>query len=81
MKLERKISGLLISINMEINASDPKKTRMRFEKAMNRLVEDEMIAGWEYQEEIVFPSRGWVDIWASQLVSVFVKPYDNTQHP
>lgn len=54
----------------EINRIDPKRTKDRFEKAMNRLVKEGCLASWKYVEETTLPQRGWLDRWLDWQVMV-----------
>ncbi len=52
----------------------PARVRERLEKALETLVEDKVIAGWEYQEwnEATADQRGWAKFWLA--TSVLIAP-------
>lgn len=70
----REIGKLLQEVSLEQNQRDPQRTRNRFEKAMNTLVEDKIIQEWEYAEEVSLPARGWLATWLEQRITVHIAP-------
>ena len=66
--IRRTIGGLIDELALTINESDPKKTRIRFERAMNRLKDDDIISSWgpedRYQREMQrLPRYNWLKSW------------------
>jgi hypothetical protein len=70
----REIGPLLNELSLDIEEGRPQRTRDRFEKALNTLVEDGQINGWKYKEEIQLPARGWLPTWLSQMVTITIAP-------
>jgi len=69
----REIGILIGELSLPINRRDPEKTRQRFEKAMDRLVQDHIIATWSYlPEEFKLPLRKWLETWLSFRIIVEV---------
>lgn len=72
----REIGPLIETLSLPIDTRFPERnTKQRFEKAMNRLVEDKQIDGWEYDEEINLPARGWLSTWLQQKIKIYFAPY------
>jgi hypothetical protein len=72
--IKRSIEELMRECSLEPNNADPEKTRRRFEKAMNKLVADFMIAHWEYVTLPELPARNWLGVWMMLEVEVGVAP-------
>src|SRR5207245_4689922 len=71
----RQISNFFNELSLPVNERDPQKTRSRFEKAMNRLVDDHQIASWTPVEgNPPLPRTEWLPIWLSWRVVVTVAP-------
>lgn len=70
--LTRSIEELLHANSLPINASDPQKTRDRFEKAMGRLLAEQQIESWEYLPEgmTMLPARKWLATWLQWHVRI-----------
>lgn len=74
--VNREIGPLLETLSLPIDARFPdRNTKQRFEKAMNRLVDDKQIDGWEYAEDVILPARGWLPTWLNQNVTIYFAPY------
>lgn len=69
-----RVQTLLDAIGMEIRRDNPQRTRDRFEQALDRLTEDEVLGGWNYAigdaDEEAASRRGWVDDWLTWRVCV-----------
>lgn len=66
--IKRTIGNLLNELALSVNESDPKKTRSRFERAMNRLKSDGIISSWgpeeRYQQVMQkLPRYNWLPAW------------------
>jgi hypothetical protein len=66
--IRRTIGSLIDELALTINESDPKKTRIRFERTMNRLKDDGIISSWgpqdRYQREMQrLPRYNWLKSW------------------
>jgi hypothetical protein len=66
--IKRTIGGLIDELALTVNESDPKKTKERFERAMDRLKEDGIISSWgpedRYQRAMdARPRYGWIKGW------------------
>jgi hypothetical protein len=68
----RRIIGTLIDdLALPTNERYPEKTRRRFEQAMDRLVADEVIDGWDYDKSNPeLPARRWLATWRSWSLSI-----------
>ncbi|MEK4426494.1 helix-turn-helix domain-containing protein [Solibacillus sp. FSL K6-1523] len=69
-----KISTLLEASGETLNKRSPMRTRERFEKALDQLTADKIIADWHYVnwDEDVALSRGWTKYWLN--TSVVIEP-------
>lgn len=69
-----KISTLLEASGEKINERSPMRTRERFEKALDRLVEDHIIAAWHYTnwDESLAYGKGWTKFWLN--TSIIIEP-------
>lgn len=73
--ITREIGVLLQELSLPCNYRDPERTRQRFEKAMTRLQEDELISGWGYhQENPPLPARKWLYAWLTHSIWVTAAP-------
>ena len=73
--ITRQISTFFNELSLPVNERDPQKTRNRFEKAMNRLVDDHQIAAWGPVEgNPPLPRTDWLPIWLSWRIVVTVAP-------
>jgi len=70
----REIEDLLDTVSLEIDNRFPQRTRDRFEKAMNRLKEDNIISDWNYKEELNLPSKRWQEQWLKSKVIIHIAP-------
>ena len=66
----RLIGTLLDDCGIPCDASNPQRTRDRFEQALNRLTADGVLQDWNYRtggdkltKELRLPARGWVGGW------------------
>lgn len=60
------VATLLDAIGEEVNQTKPLRTKERLEKALDTLLNDEVIAGWQYCEgwdENIVGHRGWAAQW------------------
>jgi hypothetical protein len=88
--LKRSIEKLLadLSLTNELDDRNPERSRQRFEKALDRLVTDGVIDGWEYAaDNATLPARHWLTTWrtwsvlvhASQAVVLRSPPSESAQ--
>jgi hypothetical protein len=70
----REIGKLLKELSLFLEEERPQRTRDRFEKALNRLVEDRQIDAWKYKEDIHLPARNWLGTWLEHSITVYVAP-------
>ena len=73
----REIGKLLQEISLEVDQRKPQRTRDRFEKAMNKLVEDKIIQEWCYTEDVSLPTKGWLPTWLEQKITAHIAPTKN----
>ncbi|MBM7599974.1 DNA-binding transcriptional regulator YiaG [Virgibacillus halotolerans] len=67
-----KISTLLDAIGLEMNGRTPSRTRERLEKAFDILLEDGVIASWQYEKwnEDIAMNNGWSRIWENATIII-----------
>ena len=67
-----KIRTLLEAIGEHLNERTPSRTRDRFEKALDQLLEDGVIAAWHYHkwDETIATNKGWVRLWLDATILV-----------
>lgn len=67
-----KIGTLLEVIGIKINKRAPSRTRERFEQALDRLQDDQLIAAWEYLDwdETIAESYGWARLWENTRIVI-----------
>lgn len=67
-----KVSSLLRAIGKEINMRAPSRTRDRFEQALDKLQDDNLINAWEYEEwdESIAAKNGWSRLWVNTKVII-----------
>jgi hypothetical protein len=70
----REIGKLLEDRSLPIDRRNPERTKQRFEKALNRLVEDRIIDEWKYVEDVQCQARGWVDTWLANKITIYIAP-------
>jgi hypothetical protein len=78
-EITRTIRDVLEELHLPRNETNPEKTRQRFEKAMNRLRDDQVITHWQYEENTLPPERKWLDTWLSHLVTISASPLKDRQ--
>lgn len=66
----RHVGTLLDDCGIECDASNPQRTRDRFEQALDRLTADRVLQDWNYRtngdkltKKLRLPARGWVEGW------------------
>lgn len=66
-----RVATLLDRAGLEIGAR-PARTRERLEEALDRITEDQVLDGWEYDglQESTLPKRGWARLWADTNIVV-----------
>lgn len=71
-----KISTLLEASGEILNERSPMRTRERFEKALDQLTADDIVAAWHYVnwDENLALSKGWTKYWLN--TSVVIEPSD-----
>lgn len=72
--LVRSIEELVDANSLPLDQENPQRARNRFEKAMNRLLEDKQIDGWEYvtESQTDLPSKKWLPFWLKWQVRIAV---------
>ena len=67
-----KTSTLLEAIGEKMNTRTPSRTRERFEKALDILLEDGVIASWHYEkwDESIADFKGWATIWLNSMILI-----------
>ena len=78
-EITRAIRDMLEELHLPRNETNPEKTRQRFEKAMNRLRDDQVITHWQYEENTLPAERKWLDTWLSHLVTISASPLKDGQ--
>jgi hypothetical protein len=71
--LRREIGKLLQELNLPVDERHPERSRKRFATAMDRLVRDGCIGGWNYADPDAsdrLPSRGWLPTWLALMVDI-----------
>ncbi|MBV9322882.1 MAG: hypothetical protein JO352_03720 [Chloroflexi bacterium] len=56
-------AGMLDAAGQLTDSANPQRARGRFEAALDRLREDDVISGWQYDREPLLPSKQWVNEW------------------
>lgn len=71
----RSIQTLFHELSLPIDTRNPERTRLRFEKALNRLVQDHQLDEWLYVEENTpLPKTEWLPVWFTWKVHFAVMP-------
>ncbi|MFJ7405969.1 MULTISPECIES: helix-turn-helix domain-containing protein [unclassified Lysinibacillus] len=67
-----KIRTLLEAIGENVNERTPSRTRDRFEKALDQLLEDGVLSAWHYHkwDETIANNKGWVRLWLDSTILV-----------
>ncbi|ASN06162.1 helix-turn-helix domain-containing protein [Virgibacillus necropolis] len=67
-----KISTLLDATGEKMNERAPSRTRDRLEQAFDRLLEDGVIASWQYEKwhESIASNKGWARVWGNSTVLI-----------
>ena len=67
-----RVKTLTDAVGVTPQASRPIRTRERLEKALDVLLRDGVIAGWQYErwDELTGQKRGWLDDWLNTTVLV-----------
>lgn len=84
-----KIRTLLKQINFERKSLSPSRFRDRFEKALDQLIDDQLIASWQYDQwdEDVVQRRNWIEDWLEtsiiilppKLIMTYYQPLEKQQ--
>ena len=71
---KNRVSTLLEATGETLNERSPLRTRERFEKALDQLAEDGLIAAWHYVKwnEEITANKGWAKYWLN--TSVVIEP-------
>lgn len=71
---KNRVSTLLEATGEMLNERSPLRTRERFEKALDQLAEDGLIAAWHYVKwnEEITANKGWAKYWLN--TSVVIEP-------
>jgi hypothetical protein len=68
-RITRRVTTLLAQAALAEDAARPGRTRARLEKALERLAEDGLLAGWGYTAEpLELPARGWLPRWREATI-------------
>lgn len=70
----RYIKKLLQEVSLSVETANPKRTKERFERAMDQLVTDSIIHEWHYQDSVDVSKRGWVTDWLDLMVTIYIAP-------
>lgn len=67
-----RVQTLMDAVGERLNERYPAKTQARLEKALDTLMEDGVIAAWQYArwDESVTESRGWGNEWLTATVTI-----------
>lgn len=67
-----KIGSLFDAIGKKMNGRTPSRTRERLEQALDTLLEDGVIASWQYEkwDESIMSNHGWARIWTNSTVLI-----------
>lgn len=71
-----RVATLLAAMGMELDQRKPSRTRERFEKALETLLQDLLIAAWQYErwDETLAQQRDWARHWLQ--ATVLIEPPD-----
>jgi DNA-binding XRE family transcriptional regulator len=71
-----RVVTLLAAMGMELDQRTPSRTRERFEKALETLLRDHLIAAWQYErwDETLAQRRGWARHWLQ--ATILIEPPD-----
>jgi Helix-turn-helix domain len=74
-----KVASLLAAAGATCNRRKPFLTRARLEKALDTLLQDQVIAAWQYDrwDETCTTRRGWADVWLR--ATILIEPPDVIQ--
>src|SRR5262249_11641949 len=73
--ITREVGPLIEELSLPLNQRDPDRTRKRFEKAMQRLVDEALISHWGYHEHNPpLPKRKWLPSWLKHAIWVEATP-------
>ena len=77
--IQRTIRTLFDELALPVNMKDPNKTRDRFEKAMQCLLDDNIISSWGpeelYQQSLTQrPRYNWFDTWLDYQIEICAYP-------
>jgi hypothetical protein len=56
-------AGMLTADGQLTDTANPQRARERFEKALDRLRDDDVVKAWQYDRESSLPSKQWVGEW------------------
>jgi len=72
-RIRREVAGLVEAGGLVPDQRNPDRTRQRFEKALERLKADSVIADWGYNvETATLPARKWLSEW--MRLTVWIEP-------
>lgn len=74
------VASLLAAAGVTCNRRKPFLTRARLEKALDTLLQDRVIAAWQYDrwDEACTARRGWADLWLQ--ATILIEPPDVIQN-
>lgn len=79
--ITRHVGKLADELALPIDERNPQRTRDRFEQALDRLVADGVIDGWEYaRENPTLPARHWLETWRGWKIAVRASAITSTRH-
>lgn len=69
--ITRKVGDLVDELSLPVDHRHPERTRQRFGRAMDRLVEDGQISSWKYADDnVLLPACKWLETWRTHQVEV-----------
>jgi hypothetical protein len=69
--ITRKVGDLIDELSLPVDHRHPERTKQRFGRAMDRLVDDGQISSWKYAEaNALLPASKWLETWRAHQVVV-----------
>jgi hypothetical protein len=69
--ITRHVGSIMHDMSLPLDARNPERTRERFERALNMLVEDQLIGAWQYKEQPKLPSKNWFPNFQEWQIQIF----------
>ncbi len=83
-----RISSVLTAVRKKVDLKNPSKTKERLEQALDRLCQDGVIGGWQYQnaDESIVGRKGWWHEWLNwclliEPIQMVLDQYDKIKFP